>query len=228
MTWLPSGASGIAGSVDTLFYWILGVTGFFLLLVFGSMLYAVLKFRSGKVHNARYSNGSVLAELFIAGFALVILLIIALYSDNLWDDIKHPSVSDPFVVRIEPRQFQWDVRYSGLDTTFGTEDDIQKINQLRLPRDRWSRIEMEAQDVIHSFFVPEFRIKQDAVPGTLSTIHVYPTDTGTFEIACAELCGLAHYRMRGKLTVMEPEAFAVWHDSLVNSKAGNSIPRTQN
>ncbi len=64
--------------------------------------------------------------------------------------------------------------------------------------------------MIHSFFVPELRIKQDAVPGLRSTILVMPTDTGRFEIACAELCGLGHYRMRGILTVMEPEEYEKW------------------
>ena len=179
-------------------------------------MYAAIRFREDRVKNAHYSFGSSRAELVIAGFATVILVAIALYSDDLWGRIKRPSVTDAFVVRVEPRQFQWDVRYSGMDRTFGTVDDVKKINQLRLPLNRWSQIEMEAQDVIHSFFVPEFRIKQDAVPGTLSTILVMPTDTGTFEIACAELCGLAHYRMRGKLTVMEPEAFNAWYDSAMS------------
>lgn len=216
LTWLPTGASSIAGQVDALFYWVLGITGFFLMLVLGVLAYAVVRFRESRVKSARYSSGSSRAELAIAVLVTAILVAIALYSDDLWGEIRRPSVTDAFVVRVEPRQFQWDVRYSGMDGTFGTADDVKKINQLRLPLNRWSRIEMEAQDVIHSFFVPEFRIKQDAVPGTLSTILVMPTDTGTFEIACAELCGLAHYRMRGKLTVMEPDAFKAWYDSAMS------------
>ena len=224
MTWLPEGASSIAGSVDALFYLILGITGFFLLLVLGCLVYAIVRFREGRVQRARYSRGSSVAEFVVAGVVGMILVTIALYSENLWERIRRPAATDPFVVRIEPRQFQWDVRYAGVDEEFGTDDDVQKINLLRLPRNRWSRIEMEAQDVIHSFFVPEFRIKQDAVPGLLSTILVMPTDTGTFEIACAELCGLAHYRMRGKLTVMEPEAFNVWYRSTTQAKVQTLSP----
>ena len=217
MAWLPAGASGIAGQVDSLFYWILGITGFFLVLVLGALLYAAFRFREGRVQKARYGTGSPRAEFAVGGIVTLILLAIALYSDRLWGEIKSPVAGDAFVVRVEPRQFQWDVRYAGADGLFDTPDDVKKINQLRLPRDRWCRIEMDAQDVIHSFFVPEFRIKQDAVPGMRSTILVMPSDTGTFEIACAELCGLAHYRMRGKLTVMEPAEFGIWYDSLVGN-----------
>lgn len=210
VAWIPAAASSIAGDVDGLFYLILGITGFFLLLVFGALLYAVIRFRASRAGTPHYSHGSPRLELLMAIIPTAILLGIAFYSDNLWDRIKGPQVEDAFVVRIEPRQFQWDVRYSGPDGRFDTEDDVTALNQLRLPVDRWCRIEMDAQDVIHSFFVPEFRIKQDAVPGTRSTILVKPTRTGTFEIACAELCGLGHYRMRGKLTVMDGEEFEKW------------------
>lgn len=208
--WFPDGASSIAGSIDGLFYVILGITGFFFLLVLGAFFYAVIRFREKRVERARYLTGAPRTELAIAAVLTVILVGIALYSDRLWSGVKNPAADDAVTVRIEPRQFQWDVRYPGKDGQFGTPDDRKLLNQVRLPRGRWGRLELDAQDVIHSFFVPELRIKQDAVPGLRSTILVMPTDTGRFEIACAELCGLGHYRMRGILTVMEPEEYEKW------------------
>lgn len=210
MTWFPEQASSIAGSIDSLFSVILGITGFFFLLVFGALFYAVVRFRENRVERARYLTGAPRVELGLAALLTVILVGIALYSDGLWGAVRTPAVVDPVVVRIEPRQFQWDVRYAGPDGEFGTPDDRKLLNRVMLPRGRWARLELDAQDVIHSFFVPQLRIKQDAVPGLRSTILVMPTDTGTFEIACAELCGLGHYRMRGLLTVLEPKEYAAW------------------
>ncbi|HJW31172.1 MAG TPA: hypothetical protein VJ508_18220, partial [Saprospiraceae bacterium] len=122
-------------------------------------------------------------------------------------EIRYPGnfPKNADVIRIRPRQFQWDITYSGADKKFDTPDDINTINQLYLVKGEPTQILLQAQDVIHSFFVPEFRIKQDAVPGMTTSVWIVPTKetnpTFPYEIGCAELCGLGHYRMKGFVTV---------------------------
>jgi cytochrome c oxidase subunit II len=111
---------------------------------------------------------------------------------------------------IKPRQFQWDITYPGVDKKFDTEDDINTVNQLFLVNNEPAQIILQAQDVIHSFFVPEFRIKQDAVPGMTTSVWIQPTKNGSYEIACAELCGGQHYRMKGYVTVGTRDSLAAW------------------
>jgi len=111
---------------------------------------------------------------------------------------------------VTAEQFAWNIRYPGGDGRFETADDITTINQLHLPVQRTVLIHLKSKDVIHGFFVPQFRLKQDAVPGITGRLWVSATTTGNFEIACAELCGLGHYRMRGFLTIESPEAFQTW------------------
>ena len=107
-------------------------------------------------------------------------------------------------------QFAWNVRYAGADGVLNTSDDITTINQLHLPVQQTVLFRIKSKDVIHSFFVPQFRMKQDAVPGLTSRLWVKPMKVGQYEIACAELCGLGHYRMRGFLVIESPEAFQGW------------------
>src|SRR5207302_8320120 len=114
-----------------------------------------------------------------------------------------------------PKQFEWQVRYAGPDGIFGTKDDIKTINQLYLEIGEPVKIELEGQDVIHSFFVPEFRIKQDAVPGLPTAVWIEPTKLGAYDIGCAELCGLGHYSMRGTVYVTTKDSLNKWLTSQV-------------
>ena len=113
-------------------------------------------------------------------------------------------------MEITGEQFAWNIRYPGADGQFATADDIETINQMHLPVHQVALLHIKSKDVVHSFFVPQFRIKQDATPGVTSRMWVETTRTGNFEIACAELCGMGHYRMRGFLIIEPPEAFEAW------------------
>jgi cytochrome c oxidase subunit 2 len=139
---------------------------------------------------------------------------------------------DAVVIEVTAQQFMWNVRYPGPDGVFGrtrpdliddatnpigvdrsdpaAADDRFTINDITVPVDRTVRIRLHSKDVIHSFFLPHQRVKQDAVPGMTPEAIFLPTREGTFEIACAELCGLAHYRMRGFFNVVSEEAFSAW------------------
>ncbi len=140
--------------------------------------------------------------------------------------------ADAVTIDVTAQQFMWNVRYPGPDGVFGRtdlrlideasnplgldpsdpagRDDIVTLNEMAVPVNRPVRIRLHSKDVIHSFFLPHLRVKQDAVPGMTPEIVFVPTRTGDFELACAELCGLAHYRMRGFVHVLTSAQFAEW------------------
>ena len=120
--------------------------------------------------------------------------------------------NDPNTVRIEvnSHQWAWDARYSGPDGEWNTADDIVTLNDIRIPIDTPILVHLASADVIHSFNLPNLRVKQDAVPGNITPIWFQAVETGQFDIACAEHCGAAHYKMRGTLTVLSKEDYAEW------------------
>ena len=140
--------------------------------------------------------------------------------------------ADATVIEVTAQQFMWNVRYPGPDGVFGRtdprlvddttnplgivksdpagKDDVVTLNEITVPFGRAVHVLLRSKDVIHSFFLPNFRVKQDAVPGMTPEVVFFPTRTGTFELACAELCGLAHYRMRGTFNVVPQKEFAEW------------------
>jgi len=119
---------------------------------------------------------------------------------------------DPRAVRVEinAQRWAWNVRYAGLDGRFATDDDLVSLGDLRLPVDRPVIIELAASDVVHSLYLPSFRVKLDAVPGRIHRTWFRPRATGSFEIACAQHCGVEHHRMRGTVTVVSAGEFERW------------------
>ena len=115
--------------------------------------------------------------------------------------------------KITARQFQWVIRYPGEDGKLNTRDDIFTVNDLHFVRNKQALIYLKSSDVLHSFYLPHLRIKQDAVPGITIPVWFDCDTAGEFELVCAELCGWGHYKMRGKVTVHETEAqFQKWLD----------------
>jgi cytochrome c oxidase subunit 2 len=164
-----------------------------------------------------------------------------------------PSESESLVVRVTAEQFAWNVHYAGPDGRFGrtdiklidvqsnplgldrsdpaAKDDVTTLNQLYLPVNKPIIVRLRSKDVIHSFGVPELRVKQDAIPGLTIPIWFVPTVTTAemrtrtgnaefqYEIACAQLCGLGHSAMRGFVTIQSPEEFQKWLDEKVKEQA---------
>jgi cytochrome c oxidase subunit 2 len=126
--------------------------------------------------------------------------------------VKDPQnvPADAMTVLVTAKQFEWNVTYPGPDGQLETGDDFTVRNRLDVPIDRPTHVLLEAEDVIHSFFLPEFRVKQDAVPGMEMMAWFEPTRTGEFVIGCAELCGIGHTRMRGTLTVHSAADYQTW------------------
>jgi cytochrome c oxidase subunit 2 len=108
------------------------------------------------------------------------------------------------------RQFEWRIRYAGPDRELGTHDDVFLVNDLHLPANEEVVLQIESQDVLHSFFLPNLRLKQDVVPGMKQFVWFKANRTGVFDVVCAELCGWGHYKMRGRLTLESRESFDRW------------------
>ena len=142
-----------------------------------------------------------------------------------------PPEHEAVVVRVVAEQFAWNIHYPGPDGVFGTTrpelvspsnpigldrgsphaaDDVVTVNQLHLPVDRPVIVQLTTKDVIHSFSVPNFRVKQDAIPGLMVPVWFVPDRPGRYDLVCSQLCGLGHYRMRGTVTVETQEAFDAW------------------
>ena len=223
--WLPDEASTYAGSIDNMFYLILWVTLAVFVAVELVLVYFLFKYRYQKGRKAIYTHGNNKLEIIWTAIPAVILVFLAIFSNDLWSKIKYEShyPKGAPAIMIEPRQFQWDIYYAGPDKKLhdvhgkheNVGDDIASVNQLYLVKDKPVQIKLQGQDVIHSFFVPEFRIKQDAVPGMNTAVWITPTKEGEFEVACAELCGAQHYRMRSSVIVTTQDSVDAWLRSKV-------------
>ena len=253
---MPPLAAAHGGQIDNLIGWI----HIFMLILFvgwgAFFLYAIFRFRQSRNPVADYrgvtSNRSTYLEVAVAVVEGVLLVGFAI---PLWaarvDAV--PPENEALVVQITGEQFAWNIHYAGPDGVFGRTDiklldlqsnplgldrtdpaamdDVTTVNQLYLPVNRPIIVRLRSKDVIHSFGVPEFRVKQDAVPGLTIPIWFIPnvttadmrTQTGNpefqYEIACAQLCGIGHARMRGFVTVQSAEEFQQWLEERVKEAA---------
>jgi cytochrome c oxidase subunit 2 len=231
---LPVQASTYAQSID--FGINLIQAGMIIIFVIWGIFFTwcLFRFRSRSTPKAKYEESSnwksMVPDFAIAG--LEVLLII-FYGIPVWSRIMQtlPDEGEANVVRVVAEQFAWNVHYPGPDGEFGRtdlslvsksntvgldrsapygKDDVVLWNQLYLPMGKPSILHLSSKDVIHSFFVPSFRMKQDAVPGMVVQRWVEPTRIGKYEIGCAQLCGLGHYRMRGDVFVQPEDEFDRW------------------
>jgi|TARA_B100001964_G_scaffold169302_1_gene186153 cytochrome c oxidase subunit 2 len=183
-----------------------------------AMLYFIIKYRSRPGHSAVYDRGDTKKHVAISiAMGLLVFFSIDVVIEGMsFRDLKEafwnfPTGSDIVRIEVMPQQFAWNLRYPGNDGQFGTDDDlIPAQNQLHIPVNRPVVIQIAPYDVIHSFYLPNFRVKVDATPGMTNTMWFQATEIGNFEIACAELCGNSHYRMKGYLTVESEEEFSNW------------------
>ena len=210
--WLPEAITTTAPVIDRLFYIVLVITGVAFVLVQATLLLFILRYRRRPGRTAAYTHGNQLAEVIWTIVPAVILVWLTFKSQRVWSQVRGTPPPPELEVEIQGEQFAWNIRYAGADGALNTADDITTINQLHLPVGRTVLVHLKSKDVIHSFFVPQFRMKQDAVPGLTTRLWVNATKTGHYEIACAELCGLGHYRMRGYLVIESPEALKTWLD----------------
>jgi cytochrome c oxidase subunit 2 len=205
--------STYGGEVDLMFFVVLVVTGVAFFLVEGVLIYFLIHYRHREGQKAIYIHGNRRVEIMWTVIPGILLFGLAVYQYGAWTRIKidRPDESDAVVISVESDQFEWFAMYPGPDGELGTADDIEApINVVHVPVNQPVIIRLTSRDVLHSFFVPVLRLKQDAIPGTIFPIWFEATKTGEYEIVCTELCGLGHYRMRGHLTVESEEEFQTW------------------
>jgi cytochrome c oxidase subunit II len=201
--WLPPSASDEAGRIDFVFWFVTGICIFIFSLVAAVSVMAVWKFRAKPDDDSDGPpvHGNTALEIVWTAVPTLLVTAIAIVSAVVLakDDA---AGSNPLRVDVTAQQFFWSYQYPGYDN--------KESSVLRLPVNRSVVLHMTAKDVIHSFWVPEFRQKQDLVPGIHPTLHITPNKVGTYPVICTELCGVGHALMRSRVVVMEPDAFEEW------------------
>jgi cytochrome c oxidase subunit 2 len=215
MNWswlLPETASTFGPELDRMYYVILIITGVVFVATELLLVYFLWKYRHREGRRADPVHGNVKAEIVWTAVPFLIVLSIAFASRGSWDRIKNPANTPPdaWEVRVVASQFEWNATYAGSDGALDTSDDFTVRNRLFVPVDRAVKVQLRSEDVIHSFFLPQMRVKQDVVPGMEISVWFQPTQTGDFTIGCAELCGLGHTRMMGTLTVQSAAEHQTW------------------
>jgi cytochrome c oxidase subunit 2 len=197
-------------------------------------IYVLVRFRRARQPSADYRGARGRWSSWTeAGVAAAELVLLAAFSIPAWYTRVNgaPPGNEALVIRVVAQQFAWNVHYAGADGEFGRvdaslvsadnpigldrssphgQDDVVTINEVHVPRGRPVVVQLTTRDVVHSFGVPAMRVKQDAIPGEMVPVWFTPIRAGDYDIACSQLCGLGHYRMRGVLTVDEPAAFDEW------------------
>jgi cytochrome c oxidase subunit 2 len=210
--WLPKDVSVHGKDIDSLFYFILALTGVVFIATELLLFWFIWKYDAANrgTGRATYIQGSHTLEVVWTIIPAVVLLFLAIYQMNAWADVKMRRPVIPPTVEVVARQFEWRLRYPGRDGELGTPDDLHLVNDLHLPVDEDVLIQLKSMDVLHSFFLPNLRIKQDAVPGMKIPVWFKGTATGQFDLVCAELCGWGHYKMKGRLTLESRRDFDAW------------------
>ena len=210
--WLPLQGSTFAGPIDGLFKAILIITGIAFVVVEAGLVWFMIRYRQRPGRKARYIHGNMTAEVVWTAIPAVTVIALGIVSQKGWTMIKgRDSVPpDAYPIAIHAAQFEWNITYPGPDGQLGGGDDIEVRNQLHVPVNRPVLLVLTSEDVIHSFWVPVFRLKQDAVPGMTIRAWVQPTVPGEYELGCAELCGMGHYRMKARVVVQTTDELDAW------------------
>ena len=224
----PENIGTYGTKVDDLYRAIFWLTTITFVVTESLLVYCLLRFRARPGGQSVYTHGHHTLEVVWTIATTAILFAVALIQMSTWKEIKitRPEPAKGLVVQVMGRQFEWHFRYAGPDGKFGTDDDVTNLKELHVPVDTNVTVLLRSQDVLHSFFLPYLRLKQDTVPGMTipQWFRVLPGKTTAearkargnpkfdYEIACAELCGAEHSQMRGLLIVDTKDEFFKWID----------------
>ena len=231
--WLPEVASRSGKQIDQLLYFIFYLTAAVFVLTQVVYLYFLIKYRQRPGVKATYSHGNNRLEVIWTVIPTAIFIGLWGYSNHLWWDVIHAEPpADAIEIGVTAYQFAFSFQYPGADGKLGRSDVKLLSNDnlfgndkndpatkdnftsavLELPVNRAVRIRLNSKDVIHAFYVPEFRIYQDAVPGrTIDWVWFIPTKVGSFQLACNQLCGSGHYNMKAQIQVVSQAEFDKWY-----------------
>jgi cytochrome c oxidase subunit 2 len=230
--WFPPAITDFGREIDEQFMRTLLITGIVFVAAQIGLAVAVFRFRD-RGRKATYFEGNNTMEIVWTLATVVVFVGLGLYARNAWAQVHFQGAAPGALpIEVTGQQFVWNFRYAGPDGKFGrikpelvsastgnpvgldptdpaSKDDIV-APVIAVPAGREIELIIRSQDVTHSFYVRELRLKQDAVPGMEIHMHFNATEPGNYEIACAELCGLGHYRMHSMLTVMPEADFEKW------------------
>ncbi|MFQ5864782.1 MAG: cytochrome c oxidase subunit II [bacterium] len=212
--WFPKNISTFGGDIDSVFYLIFYIVGIGFLLGEGAIIYFLIRYRRRAGKKAIFVRGeswSQVAWILVPGLIVMLLdFWIDFAGAKAYEHVKGEMPASEVVVQVTGKQFNWIITYPGPDGIFGTSDDFTQENDLHVPVNKVVQVVLKSEDVIHSFFVPVLRLKQDTVPGREILAWFEATETGKYEMPCAELCGYGHYTMRGFLHVHSEDEYAEW------------------
>jgi cytochrome c oxidase subunit II len=196
----PDEASTMAGRVDALYFYLLAVAAFFIVLIFVTVVIFAVKYRRAQHPMAVPIEGSVPLEIAWSVIPLGLAMVMFVWGASVFFSMNRPPRGALEIYAVA-KQWMW---------KFEHVDGHREINQLHVPVGRDVRITMISQDVIHSFYVPAFRVKQDVLPGRYTTVWFQATKPGSYHLFCAEYCGTNHSAMVGQVVVMEPAQYQLW------------------
>lgn len=230
--WFPSSSlSPLGAQIDDLFYMILVITGITFIGVMLALCYILWKYGAGQRERGIFTHGSHTLEVVWSIVPAGVLLFIALYQMDVWARYRVKSLFDPDalahpVAEVTARQFEWRIRYPAPGKTLQDRpqhDDLYTVNDLHVPAGKPVVIRLRSEDVLHSFFLPHLRIKQDAVPGLVIPVWFQCDKVGVHELVCAELCGWGHYKMRGQISAQRDEDFQRYFEQLSSSQFDDGV-----
>ena len=226
--WFPENVGSFGADIDGVFWLIFYITTVWFFITEGLIIYFIIRYRRRPGRKAVYAAGDTWSQLawVLVPLAIVVVLdlIIDIRSADVWAKVKLQRPPADVVVHAVGKQFNWEFIYPGPDGKFGTEDDLRTDNALHVPVSKTIHVILTSKDVIHSFFLPHFRLKQDAMPGREIPVWFEAKQTGEFEIPCAELCGFGHSGMKGMLYVHPEEDYHKWLKE--RSAPTSFLPRT--
>jgi cytochrome c oxidase subunit 2 len=197
----PEQASTFAAETDHLLYFLIAVAAFFALLIFVSILYFAIRYRRRSEHELPPPvHGGMTLEILWTVIPLGLTMVMFTWGASIFFNESRPP-DNALQIYAVGKQWMWKLQHV---------EGQREINELHIPLGRPVRITLTSEDVIHSFFVPAFRTKQDAVPGRYTTTWFEPTKAGKYHLFCAEYCGTNHSRMGGWIYVMEPQDYQAW------------------
>jgi cytochrome c oxidase subunit 2 len=219
LRWLPEDVSTFGSDIDSLFYLIYYITGITFILVTVLMIWFLIRYRYSEGRRATYSHGNTTLEIIWTVIPAAIFITLSFMSVSTWARVKRHAPDSDFELQVNAKQFNWEVVYPGADGKFGTPDDVQFDNDLHVPVHKVVRVHLTSKDVIHSFYLPNLRLRQDAVPGRTILVWFEVTKPGKYELPCSQLCGFGHSGMKGWLYVHTPEEYQKWAAENLTPKA---------
>lgn len=215
----PVAASAQAAPIDQLWHWEVIVVSFLFSLIVVPMVYSLAVFRQkkGEMLDGEHMEGNANLEIAWTVVPLIIVVIFAYFGAYSLGEVRRVD-ANAMVINVTGQQFSWTFEYPeyGFITT-----------ELYLPVDRQVVLKMQSTDVIHSFWVPEFRLKQDVVPGRTTEYRITPTLEGSYKVRCAELCGTSHAYMESPVVVVDSDAYKVWVAEQIKIAEESKTPEGQ-